>query len=452
MHQSTPCRSRPHATESLPSDRAKNRACLRPLLLLCCSLLLLRIMVALWLVPAWERTTNVSQFPDLYPQLAAGLLADHTLSFAGVSQTPTIVRGPGFPAYLALGLLILSKPTWLRVWSVLPGILLAVGLGQALCRRFGRMVGISAAAIVGGHPLAVVVSARVMSDEFVAFASAAAIGVLFTARRWEPSRLTLSVLLFNVAILSRATAVLALLATAIAAFRFDKDRTPTQRALFTSLLVLFALIGPAFWSIRSSRLAGTPVFVHSLAYYNIWMGIAHDRAGIGRSWQETWRAERAILGRLAPDIMGADGTRGYATLSPLDTATLERRLAAALARDLKRHPAQHLLRGARGLLRFWWQAQTQGRTRQYFLAQAPLLVLTLVGLCTYFCRRQQHAAHPLLDAFALWLLATNIAYAWTLPMARMSVQVLPATATFCALAGHHLLAGVSSAWRKRQPH
>ena len=136
-----------------------------------------RIVLAIWLVPAWESAVNRAPLPDRYPLLAQSIVEGGPFGFVEQGARPSTLRGPGFPLWLAAGMVIGGDdPRWLGCWTALLPALAAALVAGLAARRYGRLPGLVAGAITGLHPIATMASARTMSDEF--FAALAVFGVL----------------------------------------------------------------------------------------------------------------------------------------------------------------------------------------------------------------------------------------------------------------------------------
>ncbi len=395
-------------------------------------IVLVRLVVALWVVPGWQRDNAVGQFPDGYPQIAESLLNGQGFGFIH-GANPTTVRGPGYPVWLALGMgLGFRTAPLLAFWSTLPGAAAALLLAWYVAGRVDSRTGILVGAVAGLNPLAIFIAARCMSDEFYAALGVGAVLLILrgtgdaasgagTAARFRWTDLAGSALL-GLQILTRSTAVLVLLAL-VAGLR---PRGARQISRCAAILAV-ALLPAVLWSVRTSRLEGRPVFVHSLAAYNFWVGESYHRHMAGITWSETRYREMSLILPLA-GIETAPGLFWYGNLSPSETAEMEGKLGRAARAHVLAHPLDYAWRVAAGVPRFWVQAQTSGRTRQYIVLFMPLLVAGLIG-----CGARARLPAPLWIVAGLVIVLHNMAYAALLPVARMSVQVLPFASLFVGL-------------------
>jgi hypothetical protein len=367
-------------------------------------------------VPGWEASTGIAATPDAYPTLARSLLDHRCLGYEPERVGPTTARGPAFPAWLAIGMSLGGDdPRWLGFWGGLPGLLLGALLTQVAARRLGTVAALLTGAVAVAHPLPSLIAARVMGDDFYAALGCAALLAWWRATEAAGARraygwLAIAALLLSLQMLARSTGLLTLAAAGVTCMR-----RPGTRLRHVLLLALLALAPPLAWSVRSSVLEGRPVFVHSLFFYNFWVGEGIDRHGAGDPPSGNWN-------QIVGDVYGKAGWTGnalwYGTLAPTQLAELERRLGAAAFERIREDPAGYLGRCLRGLARFWFQAGTRSRTLQYVALVLPLVVLAAIGAAS--CRRD-----PLAMLFLTAIVLHNLAYAAVLPAARMSVQVYP---------------------------
>ena len=389
--------------------------------------LLARIILAFAIVPQWERSAGVPHDPDSYIVLARSLVDHGSFGFGSQGADPTTVRGPGYPAWLGLGILLGGDdPRWMGVWGGIPGLIVAAAIAFLLARRAGMLAAIIGGSIAAIHPIPAIVASRVMGDDFTAATGVAGLLVWDVAlrekRRGRACALSAAAgLLLALHMLTRASGVLTLAAAA----GFALARRPRRPAIAV-LLVGVALLPPLLWSVRSSRLEGRFVFVHSLAAYNFWVGEALDRLGTGGEkgarWGEVTRLVLAQSGR-----SGEEADRfWYGDLTPRETAAFDGALARSAVRRVAQDPLGYAARAARGIAQFWYQAETRSRSWQYLIAALPVLILALAG--AWSCLRGGGDGAFLAALLLAFILLHDAAYAATFPMARMSVQVYPALA------------------------
>ncbi len=406
-------------------------------------LLAWRAFVCLGFVPWWEARANVAPAPDAYPALARSLLERHELGYLDQGASPTTIRTPVFPGWLALGMLLGGdEPHRLALWASLVPIAAGAWLALAARRRWGTLAGWTAAAVAVLHPLPTLVTGRVMSDEF-----AGALGMLGLlawvtagerregAGRAAPGWAFAAGLLLGAHALARPSGLLTLAAWGLVVAL--RERARWREAL---AVLLLALVPAAAWSVRSSRLEGRPVIVSSLTFYNFWLGEARDRLG-----PETRRGEHFL--EKTRMILEAGGMahrdpRGfwYGQLTPREIARMEPALRAAALDRIRRDPAGYLARFVRGLGLFWVGAETVTRQRQYLLAVPPVLLLALLGALAGW-RRDRFRRDPLAALALATIVLHWLAFAAIVPFARYSVAVYPHLAWLAAAGVGWLVAG-----------
>jgi len=423
----------------------------RLLILLLLAAIGIRLLVCFALLPRWEESRGAAHFPDGYPYLAQSLLSEGTLGFGPWGgASPTTTKGPGFPAWLAMGIAVGGdSPAWLGFWSGVPTLLLAWFLGRTIARRFGVIPAAVAVVALTSHPVAVVLTARVLPDEFYGALGMGACLACVSATRATTSRAklafaALAAMLLGAHMLARSTGVLTLVAIVMTGAFFSKGRS-----FLTASIVLLALVPPLLWSVRSSRLEERPVFVHSLAAYNFWIGEAFDRFGFG--WIDKERRRRTMDLLIECGGIEEKDRAGfhYANLEPRAVAAMETRLQGAAADLVQNHPLQYFGRCVRGLYRFWIQSQSRTRTIQYAVVVLPLLAVAAVGAFNIGRRGSDDTMDMLcLAAIALH----NIAYAMILPMGRFGVEVYPHVAWLAAGGVLALTSGTSKNATDRDSH
>ena len=390
--------------------------------------LLWRALVCFAVVPAWEARVGVGGFPDHYHDLASTLIERGALGFGDAGATPTTLRGPGFPLWLALGLLAGgSSAGWLGFWTSLPGLLAATLVAGLLARRYGTL-----AAAVGGlmaavHPLPSIISARAMSDEFhaalgwgaLALAAVAVWGRTDRDRAYRWAALGGGLMAWH--LLTRSSGLLTLAAIVLLAL-LDRPRRRGVMALV--LLGVIALLPALAWSVRSSRLEHRPVFVQSLIGYNFWLGEGFHRFGMERTTGEHYQARiELILEQAGLDPRDA-GSFHWTTLTPEQSARTEPLLQRAALQHVLNEPLDYAGRVLSGIYGFWTRASSTARTWQYRLLTLPVLLLAAWGaVCSL---RNRDGPDRLAIMALLTILLHNLAYAAIVAMARNSVQVYPA--------------------------
>jgi hypothetical protein len=430
--------------------------------------LVCRVLFSFFIIPAWERQANVATTPDQYSELARSLIERGTLGFLEGSPETTTARGPGFPLWLVPGLLVGGEdPRWLGLWAGLPGLLAAGWVAAAAARRYGGAGALVAGVIAACHPLPLLVSGRVMSDEFYAALGWGAIAAWVAARETCSPRagrlwIGLGALLLGWQIVTRANGVLTLAAIAAVSLAslpwrrraggapapaaFVVPVVPVASMASLALMAFIALVPALAWSARTSRLEGRPVFVHSLFWYNFWVGEAIDRVGADPVRGDLSDARQKIIADAAGMPEMGSPYFWWGQLTPRQTAKLERRLQAAAVRRILADPLSYLARCALGAVHFWIRAETRARTLQYAPLVLPVLILMTAGAVRTL--KPGAPADPLARIAALAIALHCVAFAMVLPMARLSVQIYPCAAY---LAGAGAAAGLGRLFGRGRP-
>jgi hypothetical protein len=385
--------------------------------------LVVRLAFAFVVVPAWEARSGIAPFPDRYPELARNLWSRGIL---GYEDFPTTTRGPGFALWLVPAVASgIGDARWIGLWSCVPGVVGAALITLCLWRR-GSAAAMAAGAIAGCHPVAAFTSSRALADEWYGvLVFVAAVGLLdggfgASMRAWRAAATAALAL----ALLTRPTAAIAVVAIGIAALVELGDRRRLRGAL-----LLLALIPSLAWSVRSSRLEGRPVFVNSLLAYNFWLGEAQARAPVGAG-SGSLRSEAL---RLMADEGGYAPAKApgfwYGSLAPPETARMETALTAGALDLIGSHPVRYLGRVVRGLGSFWFQADSLATSLLYGAFLVPLIGLAVLGLV-----RGARAREGLVVAAFGIVAAHNVFYASTVPAARSAVQLVPLLAFLAGIA------------------
>ncbi len=404
--------------------------------------LAVRALACFVLIPSWESSAGVPPAPDSYPDLARTLLTERTLGYGSAGATPTTIRGPGFPAWLASGILTGGEGHgWLAFWTSLPAIFASAAIAGILAARVGLIAGLAGGLVAAAHPLPVIVSGRILSDEFSGVLAVAAIWLLPLALRDMNAAIAAGAAL-GWHLLTRPTGLLTLgaIVLLIPALRRGPEGAGGWKRGPVLCVLLLGLLPPLLWSARTSALEERPVWVSSLAGYNYWLGrgfTAESAAAPGEAWSHVRPAAIARAGDAGALLEG----RSYTDLAPREAAAFDRSLTEAAVAEIRSDPGAFLARSAAGLARFWYRAETEPRSRQYLIAALPVLLLALAGLAVL--RRRPPEALAGFDRRVAAGLALFIALHWLagaaiIPMARYSAQLYPALAVFAGLGAAHL--------------
>jgi hypothetical protein len=364
------------------------------------------------------------------------MLEQGRFGFGEIGATPTTLRGPGFPLWLAGGMLLGGdSAAWLGFWSSLPGVVVAACLAAWLTRRYGVPAGLAGGLLAALHPLPAAISARTMADEFhsaLGWSALAAASVALWAPSRRPGRWAAGAgLLMAGHLLTRSSGLLTLVALAIAVLA-HRPRRPR----LTVLVLALSLVPALAWSVRSSRLEHRPVFVQSLIGHSFWHGEGQYRYGPDRyPGEHSVKCIRLILEKAGLDPAGAGGF-WWADVTPEESAHQERLLKRAAWQLVLDSPAHYARRVLTGLHWFWTRGTTEARTRQYRLLVFPVLMLGAWGALRLW--RARGPSDELGRMCVVVVVLTNLAYAAIIALARDSVQVYSAMAYLVGVGAHDL--------------
>ena len=163
-------------------------------------------------------------------------------------------RGPGYPAFLALGLEMGAKsPVELRLGNVLLGVLSVVGVWSLGRELFGRRVGLAASAILALHPRWVGFPLYFFSENLAAASMIWAIALACRAQRTAGLASSAAAgALFALAALTRESLLYFVPLVAIAQLLLS--RAPRRRALASAAVLLVTVVLlVTTWTVRNYR-------------------------------------------------------------------------------------------------------------------------------------------------------------------------------------------------------
>lgn len=369
-----------------------------------------RLVVATILVPRAEHAAHLAPDADRYSELGASLLDRGELGFAPPGASPTSVRGPIFPGWLALGMTLSRSMRWIALWANVPGLIAAIAIALLLERSHGAIAAWSGGLIAAVHPLACFASARVLPDEFygaVLFLGIAAWAAASRGERAWERWAALAGILLAAAALTRVTALGVFAALAL----------PRGSRKAVAIAALVAALPLAAWTVRTTTLAGAPTLVESLPGYNFWLGESADRTGFASGYGESRHRAHELMSREAGATELDAPMFRYATLDPVEAHLFDAKLARAARAYVAAHPIAYAKRCVAGVFWFWCRAETAARTAQYALVSFPVLLFALAGW-----RKTTSLDARMLAAVIVVHVAV---YAALCPMARYSVQLAP---------------------------
>lgn len=392
------------------------------------------ILFALLLYPRIADPLNSKIAEDGYDKLAYGLYKVQTLTYYP-SETPTILRGPLYPAFVA-GVLFLGEQFY--PLSVQIAQTLLHGLTTILCFIIGMMLwkrvlyALSAALLCAVHPYLLWYTARIVIESLSVFLFTAFIAVLL----WygmRPSLLRgfLVGLLGGTAALCKQTFLPLPLVAALFVFFRHEHRL---RILHATVLFCASLLVVLPWTVRNLHLTGRLVPVHTLLGFNFRMGdaLAEQYFAAPLSYMKLVQ-----IGK--PHILANGDTVTQRALHEAERRgdyDLDHRITQSSLERYLHDPlffARKLLLNA---VMFWTISGSVPATIVTSLLQLPLLIVAVVGIRKAMRMRGRHrfvALPPLLMAF--YVLSHLPLYA----LARFSLVLVPT-----------LLCYAVGAWRKEE--
>lgn len=251
--------------------------------------------------PAVSDPVHAVLDPDQYGELGRGLLEHGTLSYAP-DDTPTVSRGPVYPAFVA-GALAISGGWYPHAVQLAQCVLLAVTAWLTFRiaeELWDRRAGLIAGFVCAVHPLLIWYTPRIwIESAAIALTAGLILAAVRAVRGGGAARGALTGLLVGVCALSKAT-FLPYVAILPAVLLAAGSRKPWRSAV-ACLAVALATIAP--WTARNAAVTGRFIPVHTLAGMNFQIGdgmIAHYSEAPW-SFAELWdagspRRERLIAG------------------------------------------------------------------------------------------------------------------------------------------------------------
>ncbi len=256
---------------------------------------------ALAVYPAVSGPVHAVLDPDQYGELGRGLLEHGTLSYAP-DDSPTVSRGPVYPAFVA-GALAISGGWYPRAVQLAQCVLLAATAWLTFRiaeELWDRRAGLIAGAVCAVHPLLIWYTPRIwIESAAIALTAGLALAVVRAVRRGGAARGALAGLLVGACALCKAT-FLPYVAVVPAVLLATTSQKP-WRCAAACVIVALATIAP--WTVRNAAVTGRFIPVHTLAGMNFQIGdgmIAHYGEAPW-SFAELWdagspRRQRLIAG------------------------------------------------------------------------------------------------------------------------------------------------------------
>lgn len=299
--------------------------------------------------------------PDQHGNLAYGILKNHSFSYYPDPQ-PTVERGPAYPAFIALVLIVTNDwwPYSVQLAQCILFALICLMVYWMSSVLWNRQAGAVIALICAIHPLLIWYTSRIWVETISTFLFTSLIAAsLYFHLRPTLARAALVGCVLAASALCKATFLVytPLVPILLLVIRGRKD----IRLIAASLLVAIALISP--WTYRNWRLTGHFIPIHVRTGFNVRVG---DRL------VEAYASSPFSLAKLWENTASISTTRSK--LTGMQRWQREMRLDEILARESKETYRRHPWFLPRKILLDAWMFWTLGETNKKSLVISILLV------------------------------------------------------------------------------
>ncbi|MER3522540.1 MAG: hypothetical protein C4326_00370 [Ignavibacteria bacterium] len=392
------------------------------------------MIFALILYPRIADPLNSKIAEDGYDKLAYGLYKVQTLTYYP-SKTPTILRGPLYPAFVA-AVLFFGE----HVYPVSVQIAQAMlhGATTILCFVIGRMLwqrvskALSAALLCAIHPFLLWYTARIVIETLSVFLFTVFIALLFWyGTRPSLPRVFLAGVLGGTAALCKQT----FLPLPLAAALFMLFRSGHRHRIFHAIMLFCASLFVVLpWTMRNLHLTGKPIPVHTLVGFNFRMGDV-----LAEHYFEAPLSYMKLVQIGKPHILASGDTVTQRALHEAERRgdyELDHRIMQSSIERYLDDPLFFARKLMLNAVMFWTISSSAVATMVTSWLQLPLVVLSVMGMRKAMRMSGRHrfvALPPLVMGF--YVLSHLPLYA----LARFSLVLIPT-----------LLCYAVGAWRKEE--
>lgn len=332
---------------------------------------------------------TVGKSPDMYLSIARNLVSDQ-----GFRVTPetaeTMMRGPGYPYFLAGLFIIFGESHILIQLSNIAMVLGTAVIVFTLTRRFTENVPVSllSAMILTFHPAILLLETRASLECLFMFLLALFMLLFYRALEQNSlHRFFIAGLVLGLALLTRTTPLLILGLLFLYLLTVYRQNKPWKHAtvkIAVLSLGMFLVLSP--WMARNYSLMGTPTFSESLIGVAAFQGAYITKTmSDGRSYSERVHESSVATSKLAaangvPFVRFEDDKYWDLFFSIEDELMYNKILLTHTLGEYSQNPlffAKHCLYNA---VRFWFQGATPKITILGTVIMLPIMVLAGIGL------------------------------------------------------------------------
>ncbi|MBM2846312.1 MAG: glycosyl transferase family 39 [Bacteroidetes bacterium] len=351
--------------------------------------------------------------------MAYGLYLQGSLSYYP-NKSPTVLRGPSYPAFVAVLLSVNEQwyPTIVQVAQALLHActcLLAYGVAIML---FDPRHALIAGLLTSIHPYLIWYTSKVVTESFATFLFTAIVfGVIFVLRHHKPLAIVILGVTLGTAALCRGSFLPLVLLTPLFMLRALQSQ---YRWRIASSVLAIALALISTWTFRNYTLTHRLIPVHSLLGYNLRAGDVH-----AEFYEHAPFSYFQLMTFKQLDISFRGDTISHPWLRNSETMIALEADNELIERSLKRYAYEPLLVVRKALLgpvMFWTLSSSPAATVFSSLFQIPLLIFFIVGGVRAFKLHGVFSNHTI----PILLIATYfLCYIPILAIARFSVVLVP---------------------------
>lgn len=209
--------------------------------------------------------------PDSHGNLGYGILKYHEFSYYP-DREPTVERGPLYPAFIAL-LLVISNDWWPYAVQLGQCVLLALMCGLVYWTSknlWNKPTAVLTAGLCAVHPLAIWYTSRIWIETMSMFLFTAMIAAtLYFALRPNLARALVLGCVLGASALCKSTFLPYVVLAPLFLWLLRADRTKLS---LSAIVVIVAVIVIAPWTVRNWKLTGRFIPVHARMGFNIEVG------------------------------------------------------------------------------------------------------------------------------------------------------------------------------------
>jgi 4-amino-4-deoxy-L-arabinose transferase-like glycosyltransferase len=385
---------------------------------------LVSLIICFLVFPKIQNSFNVNLDPDAYGSLGLNLWRGFGFSFEPV-RDPTIYRGPLYPAFLALALVLTSGWFPQGIWIAqtllysLTCVLIYLTGKKLLKGNLAFIVGLGCAL----YPVHFWYVPRLWNEILVMFLLSGLFysTILFVERNSHKRAISIGILI-GLACLAKATFLPLIVGLPIVLFVINSQK----KISFSVTMMLSALLLVAPWTIRNYALVKQIVPVHTGTGFNMKMGnvFAQNITKSPLSYSQIWSDNIYRIKDLTRDISGSRAERDLKSDKIYLNSALE---------DIHKEPSLIIKKFFVSGLMFWYIGESPSKTIILSIIKIPLLIVAFFGICKAIRLREQRSLPIIAIIIIYWI--SHLPFA---PPGRLSAPIMPMMSVFAMIILQHL--------------